>query len=128
MARAKARGRTGAASSPLPALWTSLATRPALATAAAALPITATNPQVTPPAPARCDCLNWCGDDPWLHDGRSKPCDAALAREAKRAARAAQIASVSRLARDLVAMADECGTAVISAEDMRAIAALLPAT
>ena len=22
-----------------------------------------------------CDCLNHCGDDPWLQDGRSTPCD-----------------------------------------------------
>jgi len=24
--------------------------------------------------PVACDCLNWCGDDPWLKDGRSMPC------------------------------------------------------
>jgi len=23
----------------------------------------------------RCDCLNDCGDDPWLKDGRSTPCE-----------------------------------------------------
>ena len=22
-----------------------------------------------------CDCLNWCGDDPWLKDGRAQPCE-----------------------------------------------------
>ena len=22
-----------------------------------------------------CDCLNWCGDDPWLKDGRAEPCE-----------------------------------------------------
>ena len=22
-----------------------------------------------------CDCLNDCGDDPWLYDGRSLPCN-----------------------------------------------------
>ena len=21
-----------------------------------------------------CDCLTWCGDDPWLKDGRAEPC------------------------------------------------------
>jgi len=21
-----------------------------------------------------CDCLNWCGDDPWLKKGKSEPC------------------------------------------------------
>lgn len=24
--------------------------------------------------PDTCDCLNQCGDDPWLKDGRSAPC------------------------------------------------------
>lgn len=24
--------------------------------------------------PRDCDCLNDCGDDPWLQDGRCKPC------------------------------------------------------
>lgn len=23
----------------------------------------------------KCDCLNDCGDDPWLRDGRSQPCE-----------------------------------------------------
>lgn len=42
-------------------------------------------PGVMPPAPPKkehpsrpgrkCDCLNWCGDDPALHDGRADPCD-----------------------------------------------------
>jgi hypothetical protein len=22
-----------------------------------------------------CDCLNRCGDDPWLHDGRAEACE-----------------------------------------------------
>lgn len=22
-----------------------------------------------------CDCLNWCGDDPWLQQKKCKPCD-----------------------------------------------------
>lgn len=25
--------------------------------------------------PDECDCLNDCGDDPWLKDGRSAPCE-----------------------------------------------------
>lgn len=25
--------------------------------------------------PVKCDCLNDCGDDPWLADGRAKKCD-----------------------------------------------------
>jgi hypothetical protein len=27
-----------------------------------------------PAGPDRCDCLNWCGDDPWLEDYRAQPC------------------------------------------------------
>lgn len=27
---------------------------------------------------SECDCLNFCGDDPWLKDGRAKPCEALL--------------------------------------------------
>jgi len=26
--------------------------------------------------PVTCDCLNWCGDDPWVEDGRAKKCAA----------------------------------------------------
>lgn len=31
--------------------------------------------------PVTCDCLNQCGDDPWLHDGsgRATPCKNRLA-------------------------------------------------
>lgn len=25
--------------------------------------------------PPRCDCLNVCGDDNWINDGRAEPCD-----------------------------------------------------
>lgn len=25
--------------------------------------------------PPQCDCLNVCGDDNWLYDGRAEPCD-----------------------------------------------------
>lgn len=32
--------------------------------------------------PVECDCLNWCGDDPWLKDGRSTPCGNLLKRQA----------------------------------------------
>jgi hypothetical protein len=33
-----------------------------------------------------CDCLNYCGDDPWLRDGRSMPCLSYAAREKQAAA------------------------------------------
>jgi hypothetical protein len=28
-----------------------------------------------------CDCLNFCGDDPWLNDGRAQPCPIMVARQ-----------------------------------------------
>ncbi len=31
---------------------------------------------MTTTTPVECDCLNWCGDDPWLKDGRAQPCKA----------------------------------------------------
>jgi hypothetical protein len=32
-----------------------------------------------------CDCLNHCGDDPWLKDGRAKPCQYRLKKQAEAA-------------------------------------------
>ena len=26
----------------------------------------------------KCDCLNYCGDDPWLKDRRAMPCERAI--------------------------------------------------
>lgn len=47
--------------------------------------------------PDDCDCLNDCGDDPWLKSGKSKPCDeraaADAAVEARRTAGPAEYAS-----------------------------------
>ena len=31
--------------------------------------------------PDRCDCLNYCGDDPWLKDYRAQPCSKFMQRE-----------------------------------------------
>jgi len=31
-------------------------------------------PKPAPRPDRKCDCLNWCGDDPALHDGRADPC------------------------------------------------------
>lgn len=49
------------------------------ATAALAMQMQALQAQRRPePAskasPVQCDCLNWCGDDPWIEDGRAKKC------------------------------------------------------
>lgn len=32
----------------------------------------------------KCDCLVYCGDDPWLKDGRSKPCAQKVQKEEER--------------------------------------------
>jgi hypothetical protein len=46
----------------------------------------------------KCDCLNECGDDPWLRDGRVKPCDGRIAALAKAEQRRNDIALVKELA------------------------------
>lgn len=35
--------------------------------------------------PNKCDCLNYCGDDPWLNDGRAEPCKSRKSREDRKA-------------------------------------------
>ena len=35
----------------------------------------------------KCDCLNYCGDDPWLFDGRADWCDPVKQNVAKNQAR-----------------------------------------
>lgn len=45
-------------------------------------------------AKVKCDCLNMCGDDPWLAKGKSEPCEAlkkAWAKAAEDAARPPQV-------------------------------------
>lgn len=48
-----------------------------------------------------CDCLNYCGDDPWLQDGRAAPCDRKKARDRKAAELQAKHARVSELLQQL---------------------------
>lgn len=43
-----------------------------------------------------CDCLNDCGDDPWLRDGRSQPCER-LRKERAAAAKAKENARQLKL-------------------------------
>lgn len=38
---------------------------------------------MTLPTPVPCDCLNYCGDDAWLLDGRATPCQHAIERDRK---------------------------------------------
>lgn len=39
----------------------------------------------------KCDCLNHCGDDPWLKDGRSEPCEQVRERQLQEAITAKRI-------------------------------------
>lgn len=53
-----------------------------------------------------CDCLNFCGDDPWLTDGRSRPCDRKVAHDAWLIECAARHQRTQHLRHEL-ALADE---------------------
>ena len=51
--------------------------------AVAAIPDSPTSTAGTPPASTAtlgaCDCLNWCGDDTRVKEGRVRPCESLLA-------------------------------------------------
>lgn len=49
-------------------------------------------------APDDCDCLNECGDDPWLATGKSRPCEK---RRAQTAARAQAVLEHEQLLQEL---------------------------
>lgn len=51
----------------------------------------------SPTAPAPCDCLNWCGDDRWLRDGRATPCAARLKYDEKEAREIDRQINITRL-------------------------------
>lgn len=48
-----------------------------------------------------CGCLNFCGDDPWLKDGRAKPCER-LQKERDAAAKAKEDAHQLKLSANAV--------------------------
>jgi len=45
----------------------------------------------------KCDCLNECGDDRWVHDGRAEPCEYRLRQLAEREQRQTDIALLTEL-------------------------------
>lgn len=47
----------------------------------------------------RCDCLNSCGDDPWLLDGRAKPCSKLIQRRAQQKQRQEDIEQLLNFAK-----------------------------
>lgn len=69
----------------------------------------------------KCDCLNRCGDDPWLADGRARPC-AALVKERQRAAERERAREVLR---SLLCQAQSDGQVVVTAADMNAVSGLV---
>lgn len=51
--------------------------------------------------PERCDCLIYCGDDPWLKDGRAEPCAEKKKADAVAAGLARRVARTNRLLDEL---------------------------
>ncbi len=45
-----------------------------------------------------CDCLNTCGDDPWLKDGRVQPCKNFIKREQQDKLALEKMAKVTKIA------------------------------
>ncbi len=45
-----------------------------------------------------CDCLNTCGDDPWLKDGRVRPCKNFIKREQQDKLAVEKMAKVTKIA------------------------------
>lgn len=65
------------------------------------------------PLPA-CDCLNFCGDDPWLASGKAEPCDAVKRRKRQREQDAAERLTVIEHLQAMAATATESNAAVLS--------------
>jgi hypothetical protein len=74
----------------------------------------------------KCDCLNDCGDDPWLRDGRSQPCDR-LKKERAAAAKAKEDARQLKLSAIAVGEWLEGGSSKTAIQKMH-IAALVEFT
>lgn len=58
------------------------------------------NAQVAKKAP--CDCLNKCGDDPWLKNGKAYPCKSRLRADEARQAAATRQARIKQALADSV--------------------------
>lgn len=53
----------------------------------------------------QCDCLNFCGDDPWLAKGKVRPCDARIKQAEEEATRRSVVSvDAERLCELLVAL------------------------
>ena len=66
--------------------------------------------------PQACDCLNWCGDDPWLLTGRAVPCQDHLDRERREREDAAGRKHLLDLVNRLADSASKHGSVMVDAE------------
>lgn len=66
--------------------------------------------------PQACDCLNWCGDDPWLLTGRAMPCQDRLDRERRERELAAERRRIMDVANRLADSATKHGSVMVDAE------------
>lgn len=65
-----------------------------------------------------CDCLNWCGDDPWLQDGRAEPCQDRKDRERREAEGKVERAHIVAVLDHLADSAVKHGTVSVTGEVM----------
>ncbi|MBU1692321.1 MAG: hypothetical protein KKD65_16505 [Gammaproteobacteria bacterium] len=72
-----------------------------------------------------CDCLDYCGDDPRLKDGRVDRCEAWKVRDKKEAAAREERARIHGIVNTLAVSAIANGTATVSAKDMNDIQRLI---
>lgn len=63
-----------------------------------------------------CDCLNWCGDDPWLRDGRAAPCQERIDKERREREQADERKRIIDLANRLNDSAEKTGIVVVDAK------------
>lgn len=61
-----------------------------------------------------CDCLNWCGDDPWLNDGRAEPCQERKERERRAAEEKASKAALVVLLDRISDSAEKHGSVMVT--------------
>lgn len=61
-----------------------------------------------------CDCLDWCGDDPWLKDGRAETCQERKERERRAAEEKASKDALVALLDRLVDSAEKHGSIMVT--------------
>lgn len=77
----------------------------------------------TPLAP--CDCLSFCGDDPWIAQGKSKPCEALAKLKTQSQAQAMAKASIEGLPSNNYTLFTPHGGMMTSPDPMEIVQCLL---